>query len=123
MTMRSLLACTLLATLALGGCDGTEDSLIRIDVALFNDTLTRTHLMHESESFDASNQVVSNESRTVRIEILDPSLSGTGTPQIFRAGRNGQVLATVSCRASRTTSEDNYRVVYNDNNTLSCVGW
>jgi len=121
--MRFLFPLTLLAVLAIGGCDGTEDALIPINVALFNDTLTRTHLMHENESFDASNQVVSNEQRVVRIEILDPSLGNGGTPQIFRAGRNGQVIATVSCRASRTTSEDNYRVVFNANDTLTCVNW
>lgn len=120
--MRSLLP--LLALVAVAGCDSTEDALIRINVSLKNDTLTRTHLMYEDESFDASNQVASNESRTVRIEILDPSLDGgEGTPQIFRAGRNGQVLATVSCRASRTTTEDDYRVVFNADETLTCLNW
>ncbi|GAB5535132.1 MAG: hypothetical protein Rubg2KO_13810 [Rubricoccaceae bacterium] len=121
--MRALLPLFLLVVLVLGGCDSSEDSLIRINVALFNDTLTRTHLMHETEDFAPSNQVASNEERTVRIDILDPAVNQMGTPQIFRAGRNGVVIATVSCRASRTTAEDNYRVVFNANDTLTCLNW
>ena len=116
---RLLLLASALLLPMIAGCDGAADELVRVEVSLFNDSLTPTHIFYETEDFAPSNQVAPLGGRVIQIDIL----ANEGTPQIFRAGRNGTVLQTVSCRPSAASSMDTYQVVFGAAGTLRCVGW
>ena len=116
---RLLLLASALLLPMIAGCDAADDEFASVEVSLFNDSLTPTHIFYETEDFAPSNQVAPLGGRTITIEIL----ANEGTPQIFRAGRNGTVLQTVSCRPRNDTSMDDYQVIYGADGTLQCAGW
>lgn len=96
--------------LALCGCDATEN-IDTVSVSLANESATAVHLLTAGEDFSPSNRVEPGMGRTRSISIRVDQVE----MQDFRAGRNGTVVATVSC-----FYHTNLVVVFNANETMSC---
>ena len=103
-----------LVLLSLGGCD-FGDNVSSIEVSLSHESAVATHLLTDSEDFSPSNRVEPGMGRTRRVPYR---LDEANPEATFRGGRNGVVIATVTCPIFGSTGQ--FVVVFNANETMSC---
>jgi hypothetical protein len=122
---RPLHALALAAVLAAVGCDELEDRLktcrdVPCDLVNTRQTGVTVNLAGPEEGLGAETAVAPGASRQISLCIE------RGDRKAFRAGRDGQVIATATCVVQQ--NQDNYegrtlRVVYDPASGLRCEGW
>lgn len=108
----ALLATTLMAT----ECPFPLDAFLvnLTDVVLFNDSNQPIHILSEGESFAPGNQLQPNTGRVLTERLIDSQAI------MYRAGRNGAVLATVQCTPRDQPASP--EVIWTGG-ALVCAGW
>ena len=95
-----------------------------VEVSLVNNADQPIHLMSDGESFGDDNRVPPGAARSVFVRDVED-----GASVRFRAGRNGQVLATASCALVRERVDPSVglrTVIYSEPNgfsSLACANW
>lgn len=102
------------------GCsDATGAESVSLILTLRNQSDEAVNLLLAGEQFGTANNVAPGGRRTP-----PPLASPKGSSRDFRAGRNGEVLHTVSCVVPSNASARHNATVDWDGSQLSCVsGW
>lgn len=116
--MRVLLI--LAALLASGACGNKNDltgaDQVTLSIRLVNGDVLPTHLFGAGETFPCC-QVAAGGNRT-----LTESLR-RGTTRSYQAGRNGEILASVSCRVDLASTGETVSVTWNGTALACSATW
>lgn len=92
-----------------------------LDVSLVNNADEAIHILARAEEFGPGNRISPGGARSVVV------ITSIGEPHEFRAGRNGQVLTTVTCtHTDDDVSNEAKVVIYSEENGsggLACANW